>query len=124
MKTKIYKTTPEHFEIFKKEALRWIDIFGLKNWEVFFDHEKREKARADVGLKFIDKQASICLSTIWKDLKPDVYYLKRSAFHEDCEILLARMDMMARNGARPDEIDEARHEVIKVLENILWREND
>jgi len=118
--TKKYKITIEHFEIFKKEIYKWIDIFGLKNWEISIKHKKLpSEDRAETITRVVDRIASIVLNEQWL-IEPTENNIKKTAFHEICEVLLARIDFCMVDAVRRDEQHEARHELIRILENILF----
>ena len=88
------KTTRKHFEIFKKECEYWIDKFGLKDWDIAFEHKSGDNlasARWDIHARW----CIIKLATDWEHIKPTDYELKSTAYHEVVELLLADMYTMA-----------------------------
>lgn len=118
-----FETTPEHFEIFKAECEYWIERLGLQGWHVTYKQkELREPdwlAECNAGL--CSRAANISLNTFWnREVTEEI--LKRYAFHEVGELLLWRVEEvgMARF-ISPDEMREAIHEVIRTLENCLWK---
>lgn len=118
------KTTKQHFEIFKKECQKWIEIFGLKNWEIDYYHKKdKDESLSWVSFNHDNRCANIYLGIEWPDnIHPTNYEVRKSAFHEITEILLHPIryigDCRYVNG--PEEIEVAVHNVIRVLENTLW----
>lgn len=117
-----YPTTKEHFEIFKKEAYKWIRIFGLYNWEVFFTHEKWNDTRAESSIDSTGKVATINLSITWKNLKPTKEYIKEAAFHEVCELLLDPLAFLARERhITKEQIDMETHNIIGILEKVILK---
>ena len=38
MASKALKTTAKDFKLFKVECLKWIEVFGLKAWDFYFQH--------------------------------------------------------------------------------------
>jgi len=122
---KKYETTTEHFELFKTEAQRFIDLFGLWDWQVDFHHRFLENCRANCRFNCQGKQASLSLATEWSEY--DVLSeatISRSAFHEVCELLLADMygaatdiDMAGR--IREERLERASHAIIRRLENVV-----
>ena len=122
------KTTPEHFEIFKAECKKWIEIFGLKNWRIDYIHKKLSSdSRAQTTFNCVSSIATIFFNT-----KPDeedeykftVETVKKTAFHEVCEILLGRLSLMVgqRYALHELDVEEATHQIIRILENVLWKE--
>ena len=117
-------TTPEHFEIFKAEFLRWVTILGLTDWELFFKHTNPpEDSRAYIGYTTTYRCATVYLSPIWEnfDEPPTDEQVRKVAFHEACELLLARLNILAQDRyLRHGEVTEAIHAVIRVMENVLF----
>lgn len=120
------KTNARDFEIFVKECKKWIEIYGLKGWSVYYFHEhnnKIENALASIRFGSLDgRVASIFLEPDWQDNRVTSYQLRKSAFHEVGELLFARIGYLAsyrylRSG---DEIEEETHNLIRILENVLW----
>jgi hypothetical protein len=115
------KTTKKDFALFKKECEKWIEIFGLKGWRVYIEHKIPPKGKAWCELDLENRIATIIMNLDWDDDKCD-YEIRKTAFHESCELLLGRMDVVSKwRHSSESEIDEARHEVIRILENVLWK---
>jgi len=113
-------TTKRHFKIFQKEALLWVNEFGLNDWTIRFIHEDTPDALASCLSDNDAHRAYIALSPEW-DRKPTTKRLKREAFHEVIELLLSKMDYLARERFIDEkEIDIARHAVIASLENLIF----
>lgn len=125
--TMVMKTTPEHFEIFKKECEKWIEIFGLKNWCVRYYHKKDSDSApfSWTNYTYSGRAVDIFLNKVWADKHNSLveYELKQSAFHEVCEILLYPVRYLAECRFLTDsEIDPEIHNIIRTLESVLWRE--
>lgn len=120
------KTTAKQFNIFKAESRKWIDIFGLKGWRVDFFHRHLDDDRR--GQIFVDipgRCASIVLGMDWDENdKPLDSNVRRTAFHEVCELLLWRLADMAHTKifTNRDSIREETHSIIRTLENVLFEE--
>lgn len=116
------KTTPEHFELFKQEAEKWIDFYGLKDWRFCFYHEEGlENSAASYGYNIQGRIVSIYLEPDWQHQEITEEQLKRSAFHEVTHILLARLREMALNRVAFEvDIDEEIHSIIRTLEKVLF----
>jgi len=125
------ETTDEHFNVFREEANKWLDVFGLKGWGVrvlHTDEGKPSGAKAWLSAKYCDRIASICMAKTWEHPianPPTDENIRRDAFHEVCELLLEPMDVLAgsRNWDR-EEFDAARHAVVRILENVIWEKSN
>jgi len=121
------ETTAEHFAAFKDECQRWIKYFGLTEWEVVFAHEDvDDHTRADITTTQSARIAKIRLSKNWSN-NPDGILceqtVRKSAFHEVCELLLSEINLIASCRFGYDEIDleAAKHAIIRRLENTLFK---
>ena len=116
------KTTAKDFKLFKEECQKWIDFFGLKGWEVYFEHNKDEdiyiaRLRPDVE----NKTCTIVLAVDWGNSPLDKRELKKTAFHEVVELFLSRFRYLAlRRDIRETEIIEENHHIVRTLENIIF----
>ena len=118
---KDYRTTEQDFKYFKQCALRWQAILSLGGWEIFFNHVENENNY----LAWIDSNtpgrcATIGLNKNWHSTEVSKRQLSMSAFHEICELLLERLDDMARHSFSDEIVNEARHEIIRVMEKVIW----
>ena len=123
MDEKQNETTAEHFEIFKAECAKWIEIFGLKGWRVVYDHSKySESDLANMEANIAGRVATLNLEPEWKDTHPVTDWdVKRSAFHEVCELLFSRIRIIAESRfIADDETGEEIHNLIRILENTVW----
>ena len=115
------KVTNKHFETFKKECEKWIDFYGLKDYEWFFTHKKDEENRASFSCNWAGRQYHISLSTEWNMEKITKKGLCLVAFHEVTEAgLIAELRRMARYAFNQEEIDRASHETVRRLENSVF----
>lgn len=119
---KVYKTTKRHFKLFCDEVDKFVGLFGLVGWEVYFDHKTYVSSAQSVCIT--DQQGRTCtiaLATEWVALKPTDLEVRKAAFHEVCELLLSRMNTFAKGRfVREDQIDEETHNLIRILERVLW----
>lgn len=117
-------TNKKDFDNFKNYFNKWADYLGLKSWYVIFKHcEIFEDSTARYSYELCSRVAKFSLG---KEINIDEsedkeYVLKRAAFHECCELLLAKVNtyMFERN-ATPNQIEDAIHEIIRTLENTLF----
>ena len=118
------KTTKKDFKLFCNEVDKFIFIFGLRGWEIACKHESLEDGwAAKCHYWLTDRCADITLATEWDDEKFERCdtEIRKAAFHECCELLLARIQIIAENRfVQPREIEEEIHHIIKVLENVLF----
>lgn len=117
-------TTKTDFALFCKEAEKWLEIFGLKDWEVKYIHS--EGNGQDYALCYtnpVGRTAKIGLYKTWPepDVKKTRNEIKISAFHEVCHIFLESLVSSARaRFIMPHEIEETSHGIIRTLERILF----
>lgn len=115
-------TTNKHFRTFKRECKKWVRVFGLTDWEIHYFHEPDpDNDRAWISRDLQNHTAGVFLGLNWDSVPPSDHELERAAFHEVCELLLSPLDDAAKcRYTTVPQINEARHEVIHVLENVLW----
>ena len=116
------KTTKKDFKLFKKECTKWIDILGLKDWAIDYEHES-------IGLDILaqtcgdtqNRHAFLQLDVAWDTYPSTPALIKRSAFHEVCELFLMdiRMGLLSRT-ITEIQVDTMIHQVIRTLENVLY----
>jgi hypothetical protein len=119
------KTTTKQFNIFKSEARKWIDVFGLKGWRIDFFHLKLENNdRGQARVNISGRCVSIMFGKEWDGECKD-FDIKQTAFHEVCELLLWKLADMAHTKVftNRDSITEETHSVIRILENVLFRDS-
>ena len=91
-----------------------------------FLHEDNDNTRdcwACIAYKMSSRLAVITLAVSWDGEEIDVVNVRKSAFHEVCELLLARVQHIAEcRWAQPEEFQEAVHGVIRILENVVWED--
>lgn len=115
------ETTGEQFDLFVAECKRWLDYFGLKQWQVHYDIGDMDRTLADVTYDTLGMVATMRIAKERSNLSTSDYEIKRSAFHEVCELLLAKMNFVANaRYVQEDEIDIALHEIIRTLENTVF----
>lgn len=123
-----------YFHIFKREAHKWINRFGLNDWRIeFFIGDScgsyppgaikvNPEARAFVTWKIEARAAGIYLERRWPEEELTELAVRRSAFHEVNHILIGRLNMMAtmRYLDCEDTISEEVHVIIRRLENAMF----
>lgn len=120
------KVSKRQFSIFQKEVERWLSEFGLRNqWNVLISNEKMDGDVAGRCLwKYSAKIARIILNTELPDGDFDDSAIRRTAFHEVCELLLAEVTYLSKQrfDIMEAEIDRAAHAVIRNLEHVVFNQ--
>lgn len=125
----IYELEQCHFNIFQKEANKWLVYWGLTEWEVFFVFEPNtDGRRATCYTNHLDKICHLALNTR-PDLcePPSETSIRKSAFHEVCEFLLSSLTFIALDeeiprNEREDLTKSETHAVIRRMENAMYGE--
>jgi len=117
-----YKTTKKDFAEFKKECEKWIEYFHLNNYEHFFAHEDAKGRRARCWYDLVGRVTTIILGTKWEEV-PEKHEIRRAAFHEACELLLSGLVILAENMFDKNHVAKQTHEIIRRLENTIFKES-
>lgn len=122
------KTTQKQFNEFRAEVKKWLEFFGLeKQWNVHVALEKiPEEAVANCSTNHRGKIARIVLNTEYPQEDYDQASMRKVAFHEVCELLLAELTGMVGWRYNIDEADvqSATHRVIRNLESTIFERLD
>jgi hypothetical protein len=120
-------TTQRHFKMFKQEAEKWIDIFGLKCWEVVYRHATLESL-ASCLCNYESHSVILTLGRDWSDTDFPLNdeEVRKCAFHEVMEIFTmgVRDAACERFNVSPDTVDERIHMMIRTLENVVFKNGD
>lgn len=109
------RTSKKDFETFKREFTRWQERLGLTEWRVRFHHERIDESMA----AYIRADLEGRLVSVFLGFRID-HTIEEVARHEALELLVADMDNLASyRFVRHDEIEMARHSVIRRLERLL-----
>jgi len=119
------KTTKAQFKLFRAEAEKWIDFFGLADWDVTFLHNEIDDGRAETSADELNSLANITLAKEFQ-VQPggeiSESEIKQCAFHEACELLLFRLRILStRRSTRVEEVMREMHRVINILENTIFK---
>ena len=121
------RTTKADFDLFKKECEKWIEFFGLKEWDILIEHiDSEESWWARCGAGYITKSGEIHLNKNWDEQRPlDKYHIKKNAFHEVCHLLFWDLRQLAHSRfLEEDEIENKEHEMISKLINSVFKRFD
>lgn len=116
------RTTNKEFDLFKQECQKWIDYFGLKQWEVCYRLLDLEGDCARCIVDQIAKLAYFDLNNKLSKLDKEDRGIEMSAFHEVIELLLTDLRIMAKSTWADNVVLEATHEIISILENTIFRD--
>ena len=123
------KTTKKHFLIFKKECKKWIDYFGLKNWDIRIVLDEIENRKNGITLAIVNNNfhSRSSIITLNKTLNKEFLEkkeLKCCAFHEIWEIILYPLAYLAEaRFITNSEVEPEIHNIIRTLENTIFEEH-
>lgn len=119
------KTTTKDSKLFNRECSKWINRFGLFDWDIDFCHDEYlggDKVLAWCDFSCVDRTATIGLSIDWRDRKVTNEEIRRLALHEVLELLLGKYnELMDERYIKESEVHEAKHIVIQRLINGIWK---
>lgn len=122
------QTTAEHFEIFKAEVKHHVREFGLLDWAVCIRHEDNlPGSLGECEVLIINKTAIIRLAVDWSGAELTNDEIKKVAYHEVCELLLADLGQvwqwhMGTEDEKKQLVAKFKHDVIRRLENRYFGE--
>lgn len=114
------KTSKKHFDLFKKESLKYIDLLGLREYDILFKHVTLQDSLAGCDVYWQSRHAILYLGKDWNDTNFDLtdQEIKRTAFHEVLEILLMPIrDYANKRNCTPELVDCEIHRIIQTLLN-------
>lgn len=114
------RTTKKQFELFEREARKWLDKLGLKDWCVYVLHRDLEDESTVAQCRWETEQriANLVLNTSVSSPK-GAHEIRRAALHECLELLLIGCTEAMRRSVCEDLVDVETHKVIRALENLL-----
>jgi len=119
MAEKVNRTTAADFRLFKAEAKKWIERFGLKEYRVSFVHETSKEFAATRAWFHSDGTiAEIGLSQDWAGDEVTKSRVALCAFHEVCHILLDELAGAA--AARDTTLRTVEYEEEKIIHRLEW----
>lgn len=115
------KTTKKDFARFKKEFLRWVDIFGLKGYRIVFYHNQLKGNYAQIhtdeeGMLAEPAFTILIDKTSLAGYKTPELHGKHEAIH----LLLHRLLYLGTcRYVREDEIYQEWEKLVRILEKVL-----
>ena len=117
---KLVKTTKHDFELFKKECQKWIDFFGINEWQIQFKHTELSGCDAQCKTHYGCKWSYLSLATEIYEYDYSETLIKSCAAEEVCHLLLSPLCKEAENRYITEgEIRKTEHEIIRRLINSL-----
>ena len=115
-------TTPEEFDLFKSECLRWLKFFGLTDWDVVFEHKALKGNYAQIRVDGLSDRCAVFSFNLECDEESRQHmHIERTAFHEVMELFLFPLHYIGTcRYVQPEEFDAANHAIIRTMENTVW----
>jgi len=119
------KTTKEHFELFKSEVRKWVNIFDLNKYSIAFEWKELDPADARMIADEISCTATIALNKDvgFEGLNYDITFaekIKELAKHESIHLLLWNFSEKAHlRFMDKDSLIEAEEAVVRKLTKII-----
>ncbi len=115
------KTTKTDFEYFKKCVQKWVDLFQLNDWEIYYIHEDIEDYIGYCLTDIKSCQATIILGVDWGVTDIDKKSIDKTAFHEVMELFQAPYHLLAKSREyNADEHSSIAHQMIRTLEHVVF----
>jgi hypothetical protein len=119
------KLTSQDFAYFKQCCKKYIALFGLTSWRIYYLFAKLEDDFGQCRSSAVGRVATLVLST---NFNTEEKFAKRrqirsTALHEVLELLMAPLERLAMERTwSVDEYEKEKHQVIRILENTLGNE--
>jgi hypothetical protein len=122
------KLTQADFEYFKKECLKWIDIYGMTDFRYEFLFEDNELNYGQMDSMYVERRVRLSLCKEWEEddrtEKEKKEWIKYTAYHEVVESLLSRVrGMIFDRSFNEDEANAEIHCLIHKLESSFEKYN-
>jgi hypothetical protein len=115
------QTSKAKFNRFKKEFERWIEIFGLKGYQVYYYHEALDGSYAEIKVAEREKVVQVYYGLELSDSdhkaanKPE-----EDAKHEAIHLLLHRIGWLGeQRWTASNEIHDEAEKLVVILEKVL-----
>ena len=105
----------QKFEHFKLEVKKYIDQFSLGDWEISFSLDDLTEEDATMEPDLNARSAKFTFPR--KNETDNHLEIRRTAFHEVCELLLSEMYNYLDKQYNSDFTQELGHRIIRRLEN-------
>jgi hypothetical protein len=117
-----YTTSLDDFEYYKQCCKKFSEMLCLDGgWEFYFEHSDIPKDYAWCAAQTDARNVTLGLKITWGEVKPTKKLISKTAFHEITELLLRRLSEQAESAVADKLVEETRHEVIHILEKVIWK---
>jgi len=121
-------TLNKKINFFKNETRRFMDFFGLHNWDITFAIEEDSDNEASCWSSSIEdlnsnRTITIAYEVEWLKQENNLKVISKTAFHEVMEIMLMKLRLFAENKTllvTEREIDDEVHNIIRIFENRIF----
>ena len=112
------KITKKQYQLFIDKAHGFIEVFGLKDWDISFEFGGTDSGdQASVVFHLGNRVCTFNFSTTSRSKLSDKK-ISKIAFHEVCELFFA--EFRIHMDRQPEITDQIIHAKIRTLENILY----
>jgi len=116
----------DNIKFFEDEVYRFIDMFGLNDWEVYVDETEDNDIKGELVFDELDSNRTVMIfySSSWLKDEKNKDEISKTAFHEVMELLLVKLRGYSNNKEfliSYREIDEEVHRIIRTLENVVFK---
>jgi len=121
LEDKIYQTTIEDYENFKACCIKYKDLFGMVQYDFYFNYENLDEEISTVHYDIEAKNATIFFSTEITDIcreKQD--WIEAAALHEVLHIILEELLCLGRRRFICEtDLYAKSEEIVNLLENVI-----
>ena len=116
---KLQKLTKTDFETFKKECQKWIDKFGLHDWNVKYQFVKIDGVSGRCLTSYIASTATIALNPdfVNSNITDKKTHIQETALHEVLEMMLS--PLIALVGDRSYDEGEVDHQTHRIIQRLM-----
>lgn len=112
--------TDADVERFWEALSKWQAKLGLLDWRIVRSPRRAKNAMAEmVNPSWVQRQVTCRVGLNWKSCQPTPANIEATAVHELLHVMLKPLIELARNDASEDDLMNAQHAVINVLERLL-----
>lgn len=116
------KTSKAEFEKFKECFLKYVDLFGLKDWRIDFENRKLEDNYAEIQASPSNVESGVV--GVFFDSrdsgKNGHISTEDTAKHEAIHLILVRLMYLARSRyIDSSELRVEEHRVVRILEKVI-----
>ncbi len=115
------ETSKEEFERFKKEFLRWVEIFGLHGYKIYFYHKPVKDSYAKIEVSESGKVADVYLNSELDDNAKKMWCGPEfDGRHEAIHFLLNRLCFVgSQRFVGCQEMDHEEERLVRILEKVF-----